>query len=77
MDEILKFANSLGHSYKFDTCKKFHPNWKGSIVYIVSSKAAKSLCLGWPVMIKETNGKLEEIQNNKEKLKIMNAVDAA
>lgn len=77
MDKILRFANSLNYSYKFDTCKLFLANWNGSKVYLVNSEAEKGLYLGWPVMIKETDGKLEEIQNNKEKLKIMNAADVA
>ncbi len=77
MNDVLKFANSLNYPYKFDSCKVFLENWNGSKIYLLDSEAEKGLCLGWPVMIKETNGKLEEIQNNKEKLKIMNAVDAA
>ena len=76
MDEILRFANSLHYSYKYDSCKKLLDNWNGSVIYIVDSKAEKGLYLGWPTMIRETNGKLEEVQNNKEKLKIMNAADS-
>ncbi|MCR4954264.1 MAG: hypothetical protein K6A43_09340 [Treponema sp.] len=77
MDEVLDFANTLKYSYKFDSCKLILENWNGSKIYLVDSNADKKLYLGWPVMIKETNGQLEEILNNKEKLKILNAADAA
>lgn len=42
---------------------------------MVASKAEKGLFLGWPTMISEKDGKLEELHNNKEKLKIMNEAD--
>lgn len=77
MNEILNFANSLHHPFKYDSCTKLLENWKGSAVYIVSSKAEKGLCLGWPTMIRETNGKLEQMTNHKEMLKVMDAADAA
>ena len=77
MDEVLDFANTLKYSYKFDSCKLILENWNDSKIYLVDSNADKKLYLGWPVMIKETNGQLEEILNNKEKLKILNAADAA
>ncbi|MBQ7538613.1 MAG: hypothetical protein IJJ71_12225 [Treponema sp.] len=77
MDEVLKFANTLNYSYKFNSCKMLLSNWNGSKIYLVDSEAEKNLYLGWPTMIRETNGKFEEVQNNKEKLKIMNAADAA
>lgn len=77
MNEILVFANSLHHPFKYDSCKKLLDNWKGSVIYIVSSKAEKGLYLGWPTMIRETNGKLEQMTDHKEMLKVMDAADAA
>lgn len=75
MNEILDYANSLGHPYKYDSCKKLTDNWNGSAIYVLISKEEEGLCLGWPTMIRETNGKLEQMTNHKEMLKIMAATD--
>ena len=77
MNEILNFATSLHHPFKYDSCKKLLDNWNGSVIYVVSSKEAEGLRLGWPTMIRETNGKLEQMTDHKEMLKVMDAADAA
>ena len=77
MYNILEFANSLGHSYQFDSYKQLLSNWNGAKVYLVTSEATTGLCLGWPTIIREVDGKFEEITDAKEKLKIMNAADTA
>lgn len=76
MNEILEYANSLGHPYKFDSCRKLLDNWNGSAIYMVNSKKTEGLCLGWPVMIRETNGTYEVMRDHKECLKVMSKADA-
>ena len=58
MNEVLQFAYTLKYPSKFDSCKMLLNNWNGSKIYLFDSEAEKNLCLGWPTMICETNGKL-------------------
>ena len=74
MNEILTFINSIS-CFKFDTCKKVTDDWNGSKVYLVTSKELVNMFIGFPVLIKDTNGKLEKIISHKEILKILNSVD--
>lgn len=72
MNNILNYANSLGHPYKYDSFKEIIDNTNKIKFYILISKKEENLYLGWPTIIKETDGIFSEIKNNKEKLKIMN-----
>lgn len=72
MNNILNYANSLGHPYRYDSFKVIFDNTNKIKFYILISKKEENLCLGWPTIIKETDGVFSEIKNNKEKLKIMN-----
>ena len=59
MNRIIDFANNeLQRSFKFDVCKKITDNWNGSVVYAVAQKTAERFCIGSPIFITETNGKL-------------------
>lgn len=72
MNSVLDFANTLGHAYKFDSCEKIIKNLNGSDVYVVNSKDAKGLCLGFPVLIRVTDNHYEEVIKHKEILKLLN-----
>ena len=73
MDKILDFANNeLHRSFKqFDGCKKLLDEWNGSVIYVVSSQEAEHICVGMPVLIRDTNGVLEEVISPKETFEIM------
>ena len=72
MDKILDYANNeLGRSFKFDGSKKLLDNWNGSVIYVVTSQATEHICVGMPVLIRETNGTLEEVKSPKEVFDIM------
>lgn len=61
MDKILDFANNeLHRSFKFDGCKKLLDDWNGSVIYVVTSQETEHVCVGMPVLIRDTNGKLED-----------------
>lgn len=72
MDKILDYANTkLGRSFKFDGCKKLLDNWNGSVIYVVTSQETEHICVGMPVLIRDTDGKLEEVKSPKEVFEIM------
>jgi len=72
MDKILDYANNeLGRSFKFDGCKKLLDNWNGSVIYVVTSQETEHICVGMPVLIRDTDGKLEEVKSPKEVFEIM------
>ena len=72
MERILDFANSeLHRSFKFDGCEKLLDDWNGSVIYVVTSSTSKHLCIGMPVLIRDTNGILEEVISPKEIFEIM------
>lgn len=75
MDKILDYANNeLHRSFKFDGCKKLLDDWNGSVIYVVTSQEAEHICVGMPVLIRDTNGKLEEVISPKEAFEIMKNV---
>ena len=72
MNRILDFANTeLHRSFKFDGYKKLLDNWKGSTIYVVTSQEAEHSCIGMPVLIYDTKGKLEEVKSPREVFEIM------
>ena len=72
MDKILDFANNeLHRSFKFDGCKKLLDDWNGSVIYVVTSQEAEHICVGMPVLIRDTNGVLEEVISPRETFEIM------
>ena len=72
MDKILDFANNeLHRSFKFDGCKKLLDDWNGSVIYVVISQEAEHICVGMPVLIRDTNGVLEEVISTKKTFEIM------
>ena len=77
MNKVLDYANSLGHSYKFDSCKKIIDNLNNCDVYVVDSKDTEGLCLGFPVLIRVSGNDYEEVVNHKEILKLLNASNVA
>jgi hypothetical protein len=75
MNKILDFVNSkYKDSFRFDRCEKLSDDFNGSKIYHVTSKARKNLYVGMPVLIKETNGELEEIISHKEIITILNSI---
>ena len=77
MSKVLDYANSLGHSYKFDSCEQIISNLNNCDVYVVGSKEAEGLCLGFPVLIRVSGNNYEEVVNHKEILKLLNAANVA
>lgn len=75
MNKVLDFANSLGHSYKFDSCKQIIRNLDKCDVYVVDSKETEGLCLGFPVLIRVSGNNYEEVFNHKEILKLLNSAN--
>ena len=74
MERILNFANNeLHRSFDFDGCEKLLDDWNGSEIYAVTSSTSKHLCIGMPVLIRDTNGILEEVASPKEIFEIMKA----
>nr|DAH68694.1 MAG TPA: hypothetical protein [Caudoviricetes sp.] len=69
-DRILDYVNS-NFPYKFEHCKKLLDDWNGSKMYVVNSDAERGLCLGFPTVVSDTNGKLEIVKNHKEILRIL------
>ena len=41
------------------------------MIYVVSSQEAEHICVGMPVLIRDTNGVLEEVISPKETFEIM------
>ena len=72
MNKILDFANNeLHRSFKFDGCKKLLDDWNGSVIYVVTYQEAEHICVGMSVLIRDTNGVLEEVISPKETFEIM------
>ena len=72
MDKILDFANNeLHRSFKFDGCKKLLDDWNGSVIYVLTSQETEHIYVGMPVLIRDTNGILEEVISPKEAFEIM------
>ncbi|MEE0886779.1 MAG: hypothetical protein UIB61_07725 [Treponema sp.] len=69
-DRILDYVNS-NFPYKFEHCKKLLDDWNGSKMYVVNSDAERGLYLGFPIVVSDTNGKLEIVENHKEILRIL------
>lgn len=69
-DRILDYVNS-NFPYKFEHCKKLLDDWNGAKMYVVNSDAERGLCLGFPIVVSDTNGKLEIVENHKEILRIL------
>lgn len=70
MNRILDYVNS-NFPYKFEHCKKLLDDWNGSKMYVVNSDAERGLYLGFPIVVSDTNGKLEIVENHKEILRIL------
>ena len=70
MNRILDYVNS-NFPYKFEHCKKLLDDWNGSKMYVVNSDAERGLYLGFPIVVSDTNGKLEIVENPKEILRIL------
>ncbi len=71
-DRILDYVNNeCDFPYKFEHCKKLLDDWNGSKIYIVNSDEERGLYLGFPIVVSDTNGKLEIVENPKEILRIL------
>ena len=71
MDKILDFVNALHYPFKFDSCQKLLDDWEGAKIYNVSSSEEKGLCLGFPILVSEKDGKLEIVKSHPEILHIL------
>lgn len=70
-DRILDFVNSAGYSFKYNKIEKLLDDWNGSEMYLAISDEKRGLCIGYPTIVSDTNGKLEIVENPKEILRIL------